>query len=92
MLAYGTGCHMSSFVVIEQELHEKFEVAHYPTMAHDPTGVSSVVEASHEDRRARECSFVFDCLPYFIINNNLRFLHSGVLYRYALLLITVRCQ
>jgi hypothetical protein len=31
---------MSSFVVIEHELHEKFEVAHYPTMAHDPTGVS----------------------------------------------------
>jgi hypothetical protein len=27
MLLCGTGCHMSSFVVIE----EKFEVIHYPT-------------------------------------------------------------
>jgi hypothetical protein len=32
MLAYGTGCHMSSFVVIEQELVEKIEVADYPTI------------------------------------------------------------
>jgi hypothetical protein len=30
MLACGTGCHMSIFVVIEQELDEKFEVAHCP--------------------------------------------------------------
>jgi hypothetical protein len=30
MLACGTGCHMSNLVVIEQELNEKFEVAHCP--------------------------------------------------------------
>jgi hypothetical protein len=36
MLACGTGCHMSIFVVIEQELDEKFEVIHYPQLVHYP--------------------------------------------------------
>jgi hypothetical protein len=40
MLAYGTGCHMSSFVVIDQELVEKIEVIDYPTLADYPTSVS----------------------------------------------------
>jgi hypothetical protein len=46
MLVCGTECHMSSFVVTEQELDEKFrvEVIYYPTITHYPATVSRGLE------------------------------------------------
>jgi hypothetical protein len=54
MLACGTGCHMSNFVVIEQELDEKFEVAHCPRRVSIPRHQLTSPASRELKRRAGE--------------------------------------